>query len=281
MPIAEQGLGDDTKTPSSSDIAQDVNLATPGQDTFLNQTRPNITDYRPTGVEPQQAAISGDGRMDFVTAGDRGQEFAKAAKHTSRVRQLKILLPVVAVLILAMIGATFVVQQLLTPTINLGNIIYDDGKLVMENPKLKGVDQKQRPYSLSAQKAVQDAADPTKVELVEVNATLPVDSEGSADIFAGNALYDAEAKTLKLRQSVVLSTATGITVAFDQADVDVDKGWMRTNAPISASSPEADLKADNLFVEDGGKRMVFEGNVKMTLRPKQMRERKNKLQVTQ
>ena len=232
-------------------------------------------------AQPATVAPALDPRMEFVDGGDRGKEFALAAKHTGRVRRLKILLPIFAVTILVLIGAAFVVRQLLVPQVNIGNIIYDDGKLVMENPKLKGVDQKQRPYSLAALKAVQDASDPTKVELVEINATLPVDGEGSADIFAGNALYDAEAKTLKLRKSVVVTTVTGITVAFERADVDIDKGWMRTDAPISASSPEADLKADTLFVEEGGKRMVFEGNVKMTLRPQQMRERRNKSQVGQ
>ncbi len=244
----------------------------------MNQPNPEATGMRHAKpVQPPSVELAGRQVEEFVNGGNRVQEFAKAAKHSDRVRQLKIVLPVAGVLILLLIVAAFVARQLFVPQIKLGNIVYDDGKLVMENPNLKGVDQKQRPYKLSALKAVQDAADPTKVELVEVNATLPVDGEGSADIFAGNALYDAEVKTLKLRKNVVVTTATGITIAFEQADVDVDKGWMRTHSPISASSPEADLNADTLFVEEGGKRMVFEGNVKMTLRPRQMRERGNKM----
>lgn len=206
--------------------------------------------------------------LDFVDGYRSDYEFEKAKRHSGIVRWLKIILPVIAVLIILFVLGALVVRQMLSVELDLGQIKMDGGKLVMENPNLKGVDENSRPYFLTADRAIQDAANPTVVELQRISATLPMDESISAEVVAGNGVYDADAKTLVLRETVEVTTTSGIFVRLDNADVDIEKGTLRTTSPVTATSPQADISSATLNVEGGGERLVFEGTVRMVLRPK-------------
>ncbi len=203
------------------------------------------------------------------------QEFARAQRHTGKVRFLKIALPVVAVLVILGIIGALVVQSLFNPTIELGQISMKDGKLVMEKPELKGFDGKNRPYNLSADNASQSVENPARVSLEAILAELPVQDDISARITAGEGVYDADAKTLVLRNKVQLTTSDGMQLELEDANVDIDKGILKTANPVSAKSPEAEISAGGLLVENSGKRIVFENNVKMTINPDQFRKIEN------
>ena len=206
------------------------------------------------------------------TVDRQAREFAKAQRHTGRVRFLKIALPVVAILIILGLVAALVVRSLLYPTIDLGGISVDDGKLVMENPELSGFDGKKRPFSLSASRAAQDVENPARVELETISASLPIDDETFASINAGRGTYDAEAKTLVLDKRVHLKTSDGMEVVLEDADVDIDAGTLKTNKSVWAKSPGAEISSGSLLVEDNGKRIIFENKIEMTLVPSLLRK---------
>lgn len=211
--------------------------------------------------------------LDFIDGYRSDLEFERAKRHSGIVKFLKYLLPVIAVLVIISIAGALVVQQMFIPDIDIAEIKVDDGKLVMENPKLNGVDENRRPYKLSANRAIQDAANPSVVELQEIIAQLPMDETVSADVVAGNGVYDADAKTLILKEAVSVQTSDGMKLNLLDADVDIANGSLVTKSPIQATSPQADISSASLLVENGGERLVFEGNVKMTLRPKELKNK--------
>ncbi|MGI9352100.1 MAG: LPS export ABC transporter periplasmic protein LptC [Rhizobiaceae bacterium] len=210
--------------------------------------------------------------LEFLSSQRNEDEYRRAVKHTNRVRILKIAMPLVAGLIILGIVAALVIRQYFLPQIDLGAITVSDGKLVMENPNLNGFDKNKRPFRLTADKAVQDADQPTRVELVKISATLPIDDKISADVLAGNGVYDAEAKTLVLTKQVHVETTDGMKIDLENADIDIANGILNTGNPVFASGPQADISADSLSVEESGDRIVFEGTVRLTLRPKELRE---------
>lgn len=168
------------------------------------------------------------------------------------------------------VAGTLLLQKMLLPDLEIANIEVNDGKLVMENPNLNGMDENQRPYRLRADRAIQDAENPAVVELQAIIATLPMDDKLSADIVAGNGIYDSDAKTLVLSREVKVKTSDGMEIHLQDADVDIDKGTLMTRSPITATSAQADISSSSLLVEEGGDRLVFEGKVRMTLRPKEL-----------
>ncbi len=93
----------------------------------------------------------------------READFQRAQAHSSKVRMLKWSLPTLGLaLALAFGGYTFLsrVPQL---TYDIASVAYADGKLVMANPKVNGVTAENRPYSMTAARAVQDIANDVQV----------------------------------------------------------------------------------------------------------------------
>ena len=176
-------------------------------------------------------------------------------------------MPVAGVLIILAVTVALIVRQLLSPDLDLGSIKMQDGKLVMENPNLNGFDRQKRPFSLSADKAIQDADQPKRVELIDINAKLPMDDVLFANIKAGNGVYDAEEKTLVLTERVNVLTTDGMQIDLEDADVDIAGGVLTTQNPITATSEKADISSNSLVVKENGKHLVFEGAVRITLRP--------------
>jgi len=210
--------------------------------------------------------------LDFISTDDRQQEYNIALKHSQKVKFWKVAFPVMGSLVILGIAGALFVNSLDRPDIAIDDINLTDGKLVMENPQLNGVDRNQRPYNLTATRAIQDSATPNAVELQEILAELPMDEKITATIRAGNGVYDAEARTLKLTQSVNVVTSSGMVLNLEDADVDIGNSSMKTDNPINATSPQADIASNTLSVEDGGNKMVFEGRVRMTLRPDELRK---------
>src|SRR3954452_21474623 len=107
-----------------------------------------------------------DDRSDAVGGGVRqqtGKAFRAAARHSRRVRLLRVALPVSIVLMLGIIvGLTF-----FNPFRILARLPLDPGKVVisgttvtMESPKVAGFTRDQRAYDLTARAASQDLLKP-------------------------------------------------------------------------------------------------------------------------
>ncbi len=227
--------------------------------------------------QPGAAALQQEiSHLDFISGERNEREFIRAKAHAKRVRLLKVVLPVTGVLIIAAVAGALLVRQFVYPRLNIESISLQDGKLVMENPNLNGVDGNKRPFSLSADRAIQDADQPKRVELISIVARLPMNEKVFADVTAGNGIYDADAKTLILTQQVEVLTTDGMRIVLENADVDIAGGTLETRKPIFASSRQADIMSNSLQVRENGERLIFEGGVRMTLRPKEMREARDR-----
>jgi len=237
---------------------------------FQDQVQGNYVPVN-AGVQsaPQQAAAP---NLDFISTDNRENEYREALKHSTKVKFWKIAFPVIGILLILGIMGTFVVKSIEVPDIAIDNINLSDGKLVMENPELSGFDKEKRPYNLTATKAIQDASNPNQVELEDIQAELPMDEKITATITAGNGVYDADAKTLELTRKVNLVTSSGMVLNLEDASVDIGNSIMHTNNPITGTSPQADISSNAMMIEDGGNKLIFEGRVRMTLRPDELKK---------
>ena len=215
----------------------------------------------------QNSAGTPPQNLDFILSERSEKDFKRAAEHSNKVRFWKVALPVFGLIIIACIAGALMLRSFLSPDVTIDNITVTNGKLVMENPTLNGYDDEKRPFLLTASRAIQDAKNPTRVELQNIFAELPYEDDTTARINADNAVYDADLKTLVLNNKVKVETDNGMKVELSNADVNLGTGTLVTNEPVFASSPQADISASKLLVEERGGRLVFEGNVKMVLRP--------------
>lgn len=205
--------------------------------------------------------------LDFVSSGRSASEFDRARRHSGMVRFLKLALPLGGALALAIIAIAYYVSLAVLPDLDIDGASIEQGKLVMNNPTLAGTDGNGRPYSLSAERATQDADNPARVSLVSIKAKMPVSDSAFAHITAATGIYDTAGKTLELGGTIAVDMDDGMTIRLEDASIDIEKGSLRTEKPVVVDTGRARVSAESLTLEDRGKKIIFENRVRMTLQP--------------
>lgn len=193
--------------------------------------------------------------------------FDSAKRHSRRVRMLKIVLPTLA---LIAIGAFVGASWLATPagvSINLAESSIEDGRLVMADPRLDGFTGNDRPYSMAAQRAIQDLGNTNIFDLEGIEAKLPFDDANWITVAALSGVLDRGANTLNLNDKIELKTDTGITALLQSAKVDFRGGNLDSDTPVDITMSGARIEADSMQVRDRGAVMIFEKRVRMNIEP--------------
>jgi lipopolysaccharide export system protein LptC len=118
-----------------------------------------------------------------------------------------------------------------------------------------------------AARAVQDLTGTGVIDLERIQATVPLNTEVEARVLAAAGLYDSDAGTLDVTDSLSLETSDGKRADLGAAMIDIEAGSLTTDEPVHISMPGAELRADSLIVEDNGKRMLFESRVRLVVQP--------------
>ena len=216
---------------------------------------------------PQTATVSGRvvGGMRFGASEKAESLFQAAQRHSVRVRVLKTALPVAAIIV----GAVFSWYTFLatpnTPVkveVNNGG---EGGKLVMTSPHLNGYTTDNRPYSMTAEKATQDAKNSGAISLEGISAKLPVGENGVATVEATSGIYDNANGRLQLDKDFTVATDDGLRAVLRSADINLKSGQITTDKPVDIRSGNTHILADSMQVKDNGKVLIFENKVQMTV----------------
>jgi lipopolysaccharide export system protein LptC len=204
-------------------------------------------------------------------ASERAEAFGRAARHSRRVRRLKFLLPAVA---LAM-GGVFVFYSYILPSapidVDADSASISEGKLVMANPKLEGFTKNNQPYSMTAERAVQEFDEQGVVNLEGISAKMPVEAGNWAEVTADRGVYDRTKHTIELNTNVVVTTTDGMSARLNTAFLDIDKGTMTSGDPVDIQMKGSTVTADSMSVLENGKIVVFDRRVRMNIEPGQVK----------
>lgn len=215
-------------------------------------------------------------RHDFVRSGRNNDHLFRAAKRHSRfVRVLRIGLPLGVVLSGAV---TIAVMTWLDPLRVLANLpvsseglVVSGSKITMQQPRLTGFTKDSRPYSVTARSAAQDIANPDKIELRDIRATMTARDRSNIDVAATEGFYDGKTEILTLRNNVVVTTPTYV-VRLQQAVVGVKTGDVVSDQPVEVTMPQGKINANRLEVENSGEVLRFDGGVDMVIDGDSMRQ---------
>ncbi len=219
----------------------------------------------PARFEP--ASPLHDTRLSYLDGQRDEREFSKAHRHSARIGYLKfVLLFVASIMVFGSIFYAWIFTA--TPhNISIGSASVRDGKLVMQDPAMSGFDRNQRPFQLNARQAVQQIDRPSVVELVAIDANLPMRKSSSANVKAANGVYDSEQELLYLRDDILVTTAEGMIIKLLEADINLKNGTMQSQAPVEINTEDTRLTAETMRVEDNGAVIVFQDNVRMRIVP--------------
>ena len=199
--------------------------------------------------------------------------FDEARRHSRRVRVLKTALPVLAAAIaVSFIGYSwFITPAKISLDLAASGIV--DGKLVMASPKLDGFTKSKLPYTMTASRAIQEFGNMDRFELEDITALLPVSDKVKADIKAATGVFDNKTQKLDITSPIKIVTSDGMNADLTDAKIDIKTGRLETAKPVDIRLENSRIQADSFIAEDQGKVLIFENNVRMVLRPDELKSR--------
>lgn len=203
---------------------------------------------------PSRARITGD----------------QAAARSRLVRRLRIILPTLALVLIAGLLAT-------TRERGVDDAFLDDftdltastDEYKMANPKFAGVDDDGQPYEITAKEALQAPEDKEVVQLVEPRAVTN-SNDKSTTVTARKGVFRSQANTLDLTDAVTLEHKIGAdsyVLTTPAATVAIREETVDSTAGVVGESEAGTLRADRMRAYNGEGRVVFEGNVSMRIFP--------------
>lgn len=133
----------------------------------------------------------------------------------------------------------------------------------MVRPRYQGVDSRNRPFTITADRAVQQDANTVLLEAVKADMTLE-DSAWLA-LEARQGTYDIPTRHLTLRGDIHLFYEGGYEFRSEEARIDIPAGTAAGSQPVEGQGPSGILKADSFTVLDRGAVLRFNGHVHVTL----------------
>lgn len=187
--------------------------------------------------------------------------------YAATVAAMKILLPVVAVGLIVLValwpqylleGGRF--QIVADPT-------GDDGidRLSMINPLFQGSDADDRPFTVTAERAVQDLKDDDLILLARPAAEMTLEDGAWVALKATQGAYRREAETLRLNGGVDLTHGRGYAIRTASATIDLKGGTAEGDEPVAAKGPFGTLEAEGFRVAERGDIVEFTGRSRLIL----------------
>lgn len=207
------------------------------------------------------------GREGAKGAGPRAARAqADADRHSRRVRIFKIVLPILGLAALLLVGGLTWVKMHMLSGVDMRNVLFSKDGLTMVEPRLSGRSQG-RTYDVTAARAFQSIADPKVVQMEGIDGRLELVDGTSVKIDSANGTYDGNRETLHLQGGITLAASNGWRAEGPSADVDLVGGRITGRAGVIITGPTARIEADALDLTDNGHHALFEGRVRMTIRP--------------
>ncbi|MGE0753726.1 MAG: LPS export ABC transporter periplasmic protein LptC [Alphaproteobacteria bacterium] len=136
---------------------------------------------------------------------------------------------------------------------------------VMMAPRYQGLDEKNQPYVVEADKAVQ--LDKETVLLYNIKSDISQQDGAWLALDAAEGKMQLDREYLFLHRGVHLFYEGGYEMSTEQAHIDIDKGTAYGESLVQGIAPMGTLQADSFSARDQGKVIEFNGSVRMTIYP--------------
>jgi lipopolysaccharide export system protein LptC len=180
--------------------------------------------------------------------------------YSEKIRLLRVVLPVVAVVMLA----TLIIWPLFSSR-HGGIASIDAGAIAMINARFVGLDDKNRPVTITADQVVSTQDADGMVSLKMPLADLTYDRGRSVAIRAENGQYDQKTGRLRLVGDVNLFQADTFELVTRQVEIDGKSRNAWSIDRVTGYSPNGSINAEGLKIINNGQSVVFTGRSRLVL----------------
>jgi lipopolysaccharide export system protein LptC len=191
-----------------------------------------------------------------------------AGRHSRLVRVVRIALPVGVIVGLTalVLNTYFKPMQIFDklPSVS-GKLAVQGSKITMELPRIAGFTRDARAYELNAETAVQDITSPDLIELQNLRAKMEMQDKDVVLLVAKSGTYNSKADKVILRDEIVITSEQGYKALLREAAIEMKKGNVVSDHPVTITLPNGLLKANRLEVFDSGALIRFDRGVVLDL----------------
>jgi lipopolysaccharide export system protein LptC len=194
--------------------------------------------------------------------------YRKATRHSALVRNLKFILPTLAILAIVAFWATArVIPGDLASLVAVATIDPKSNSVVMDKPHISGFEGTRRAYEVKAESALQSLDDPKVVTFKTITGRFGLEDAGVATVNAATGIYDGNDNTLMLKDGMSLKTDNGYAGRLQEAAIDLGKGTLTSSSPLEFSTADGTIHANAVNITGSGKHILFSNGVSVTYLP--------------
>lgn len=191
------------------------------------------------------------------------------ARRSRTIDTLRVFLPLVAVAIasltLAWPGVYDEPRKIALDFVETSSTDAETPSMV--NIRYVGMNANDRSFFVTAGKATQDPARPDLIDMVDIHADMTLDNGAWMSVAASRGRYDHTRQTLRLAGPVDIFSDLGYEFHAEIVHIDLENRVAVSDVPVQGHGPFGTLRADRFRIMDGGRRLLFDDNVRMTIRP--------------
>ena len=194
---------------------------------------------------------------------------AHLRRHTRFVAAMRLVLPAIAALLLGMLAlwSRFGLDgdRFMLSLGTLGPAHIDS--MSMDNPHFEGLDEKKRPFSVTAKQANQVDKNADVIDLTKPQADMTMENGTWLSIDSDSGRYRRQDQQLDLTGVVNLFQDQGYEMHTRNLHIDLASGKATGREAVQGQGPAGNLTAEGIEVSDGGKRVMLFGRSHMVLNP--------------
>jgi len=220
-------------------------------------------------IPPERSAERARRRQDLPFSNRRIQTVSR--RYGRFVGIMRILLPTIATALVILVALwPQLTDQQQRYSITPAKIASEAAKtLTMVNGVYSGIDDKRRPYTLTADSVKLSNSNLSIVALTAPKADLLMEDGSWVAVTAREGTYDRDKKILKLTGAVNLFHDSGYEFRTSAAVIDMMAGDAYGTDPVEGQGPFGNIKAQGFVIRNRGEKIEFTGKADLLLYPDQ------------
>jgi len=226
----------------------------------------------PKGFQDDDALNGGPLAANLVGGGPQDKDASAQAErragggYSRFVTWMKVLLPFVALALVALVIAWPRLKSNDGFRIGFSSIrLSGEAQPGMDNARYIGTDEKQQPFSVTADLARIISESDGEMALELPKADLTLDDGTWLVLTADTGRYKRDPATLELQGGVNLFHDTGYEISTEQLTVNLKSGKAEGHTPVTGHGPFGELKSQGLKLIDKGQVIYFTGPAQLIL----------------
>lgn len=187
-------------------------------------------------------------------------------RHSAFIRRMRIVLPLIAGVIIAILFAWHSFQNSVIPTLeDAVEIPKSVGKNELINPRFESIDKKQQPYTITAERAVQEKNNENLVILEKPDGDMMLKDGAWVALRADQGAFRQDSQQLFLKGAVEIFHDLGYQLKTEQLHINIKNHTAWSDVDIYIHGPKGTLEARGLKANSESEHLIFTGPARLVL----------------